>query len=163
MRRLAPFDLCGLLALVAMAAQAASAQSQPVPLGDQVEQRLQQLRKAQQPGNDPQRNNPLMLTSSELATLRNRLAECWDAPKSVRRSNLVVTVKVKFAKDGSLAEPPKVVNANPDPLFALAAKSVTAALQKCAPFKFLPVAKYDLWKDIEFMFDPREMFGDKPR
>src|SRR5215471_10022404 len=124
MRRLAPFGLCGLLAFAAIAPRAASAQSQPSPpLADQVEQRLQQMRKAQQPGNnpqprkDPQPADPLMLTSSELDMLRGRIADCWVVPKDARRQgNLRPTVQVKFAKDGSLAEPPKVLNASPDPM-----------------------------------------------
>jgi len=171
MRRLAPFGLCGLLAFAAIAPRAASAQSQPSPpLADQVEQRLQQMRKAQQPGNDPQPRkdpqpaDPLMLTSSELDALRNRLAACWDPPKALRAApSVIVSVEVKFAKDGSLAEPPKVLNSNPDPRFAAAAKSAVAALTKCAPFSFLPAAKYATWQEIVIDFDPHEMFGDKPQ
>ena len=83
-------------------------------------------------------------------------------PKSVYLSNVVVTVQVKFAKDGSLAEPPRVVNSSPDPLFPVAAKSAIAALTKCAPFSFLPPAKYEVWREIMIDFDPSVMLGDKP-
>ena len=135
----------------------ASAQSNTAgPFSDQVEQRLRELR-----------NNPLARTSSEMDTLhamRARLANCWDVPASVqKRSDMAVSVRVKFGRDGSLAGPPTIINSNPDPLFAHAAKSVTAALQKCAPFNFMPAAKYDAWKEIEITFDPREMFGNKAR
>jgi hypothetical protein len=60
-------------------------------------------------------------------------------------------------------QPPKVLNSNPDPRFAAVAKSVTAALTRCAPFSFLPVAKYAVWQEITVDFDPRTMLGDKPR
>jgi hypothetical protein len=48
-------------------------------------------------------------------------------------------------------------------MFAVAAKSATTALTKCVPFNSLPPAKYEVWKEITIDFDPREMFGDKPR
>jgi hypothetical protein len=172
MRPIASFGLRGLVALAALVPQVAWAQSKPgTPLSEQIEQRLQQMRKPQQsgtnsqPGSAPQIGiNPLMLTSSELDAFRARIADCWDVPKGVRDlTNMRVTVHVKFAKDGSLAEPPKVLNSSPDPMFAVAAKSATAALTKCAPFRFMPAAKYDGWKDIVIDFDPHEMFGGKAR
>jgi hypothetical protein len=104
------------------------------------------------------------LTSSEIQGLRNRLAACWGAPAAAyKATNLVVTLQVKFARDGSLAEPPKVLNSNPDPRFAMVAKSAITALTKCAPFSFLPAAKYAAWQEIVIDFDPHEMSGDKPR
>jgi hypothetical protein len=159
MRRLAPFGLCGLFALTLPLA--AWAQSKPtVPLDDQAEQRLQQLRNAQKPRDT---SGPPTLAPSEMQALIKRLAEYWQVPEGVRLRNVVVMVQVKFARDGSLAEPPTVVNSSPDPMFAVAAKSATAALTKCTPFSFLPPAKYQAWKEISIDFNPRELFGDKPR
>jgi hypothetical protein len=160
MKRLATFGLCGLLALILPLV--AWAQSKPAAsLGDLVEQRLQQLRGAQKPLNTP---DPNTLTAFDMQALRKRLAECWQVPEEVRNvPNLLVRVHVKLAKDGSLAEPPKVLNSNPDPLFAGAAKSAIAGLTRCAPFNFLPAAKYAAWREIVVDFDPRVLFGDKPR
>src|SRR5262249_6746697 len=112
----------------------ASVRSTPAgPLGDQAEPRLGELC-----------NGPLALTPGEMNALRARIAKCWDVPASVRkRSDMAVIVRVKLARDGSLAGPPTIMNTNPDPVFSLAAKSVTATLQKCAPFNFMPAAKYD--------------------
>ena len=31
------------------------------------------------------------------------------------------------------------------------------AIRRCQPYK-LPIAKYDVWKDVEVTFDPRDMF-----
>jgi tetratricopeptide (TPR) repeat protein len=144
----------------------ASAQSNPAtPLSDQleqrVEQRLQQLRDAPKPRNSPA---PSMLTESEMQALIRRLADCWDVPKAVLNGpDLIVTIQVKLAKDGSLAEPPKVLNSNPDPRFAAATKSAIAGVTRCAPFSFLPAAKYAAWQDMILDFNPRELFGDKPR
>ena len=32
------------------------------------------------------------------------------------------------------------------------------AILTCQPFKMLRPANYELWKDIEITFDPRDMF-----
>jgi hypothetical protein len=159
MRRFATFGLCGLLALILPLV--AWAQSKPAaPLSDQVEQRLQKLRDAQKPRNTP---DPNRLTASEMQALTRRLAECWQVPEGVRNvTNLDVTILVKLAKDGSVAEPPKVLDSNPDPRFAVAAKSAIAGLTRCAPFSFLPAAKHAAWQELSVNFNPRELFGDKP-
>ena len=112
---------------------------------------------AQSPANSP------TLTQGEMRALMNRLAACWAPPAAYNVSNLVVTVQVKFARDGSLAAPPKILNSNPDPRFAAAAQSVVAGLTRCAPFSFLPAAKYAVWQEIVVDFDPRTMLGDRPR
>ena len=58
----------------------------------------------------------------------------------------------------SLAAPPVVVNHSQHPLFAKAAASAVRAVRKCAPYNFLPAAKYAAWKDIMVDFDPRAVF-----
>jgi hypothetical protein len=60
-------------------------------------------------------------------------------------------------------QPPKVLNSNPDPRFAVAAKSVLAGLRRCAPFSFLPAAKYAAWQEITAVFDSRELIAANPR
>jgi hypothetical protein len=153
MRHVASFGLCGLLApIVPLVAWAQSGPAGPV--GEQVEQRQQK------PRSTP---DPSTLTASEIQALRKRLTECWDVPVEVRNATLHVMVHMKFAKDGSLAEPPKVLNSNPDPQFAVAAKSAIAGVTRCAPFSFLPAAKYVAWQDLTVDFNPRELFGGKPR
>ena len=34
------------------------------------------------------------------------------------------------------------------PAFRVGSESAVRAVQECAPFNFLPVAKYELWQDI---------------
>jgi len=71
----------------------------------------------------------------------------------------VVTVRIQFRKDGSLAADPIVLNRSALPLFQIAAEAATRGIRKCAPYSFMPPAKYEAWKDVEVNFDPREMFG----
>jgi hypothetical protein len=162
MKRLAPFALSAILGLTHPLAVWAQSTTPP-SVSDQVEQRLKQLRNAPQVDKNAQpaaKSNTL--TQSELNTLMKRIANCWTLPQAAREMPDPVTVQVKLAKDGSLAAPPKVVNSSPDPRFAVAAKASVAALTRCAPFSFLPAAKYDAWKEIQIDFDVRSMFGDKP-
>jgi colicin import membrane protein len=69
-----------------------------------------------------------------------------------------VLVHFDLGQDGALIALPKIMNRGSSALFQIAAESAVRAVQTCAPFKFLPAAKYDAWKEIEINFDPREMF-----
>jgi hypothetical protein len=100
------------------------------------------------------------LSMNELDVLRARLRDCWQPPAGVRDArDLVVTINIQFKKDGSLAADPKIVNRSPHPAFQVAAETAVRAIHKCAPFSFMPVAKYEVWKELELDFDPREMSG----
>ena len=100
------------------------------------------------------------LSVNELAALQARLRDCWDVPVGVQNArDLVVTVRIQFKKDGSLAADPVVLNHSSLPLFQIAAEAATRGIRKCAPFSFMPPAKYEAWKEVEVNFDPREMFG----
>jgi Tfp pilus assembly protein PilF len=141
----------------------ASAQLNPVlPPSELMEQLLKQSDEVEKPGTA---SGSTTLTASETRRLISRFASCWYVPTELRNADLKVTVQLKLAKDGSLTEPPKVLNSNsnPDPRFAVAAKSAIAGVTKCAPFDFLPAAKYAAWREMIIDFDPRDMFGDKPR
>jgi colicin import membrane protein len=97
---------------------------------------------------------------NELSALQARLRDCWDVPVGVQNArDLVVTVRIQFKKDGSLAADPLVLNHSATPLFQVAAEAATRGIRKCAPFSFMPQAKYEAWKEVEVNFDPREMFG----
>ena len=50
------------------------------------------------------------------------------------------------------------MNSGSHPAFQVAAESALRAVRNCAPYTFLPVAKYDAWKDVIVDFDPRDMF-----
>jgi colicin import membrane protein len=62
-------------------------------------------------------------------------------------------------RDGSLAAEPVVTNRSTLPVFEVASESALRAVRKCAPFNFLPPAKYAIWSDIIVDFDPSQMFG----
>ena len=101
----------------------------------------------------------LALSQNELDALRARLRQCWNVPVGLAEArDLIVTVRIQFKKDGSLQSEPLLMNHAAHPAFTAASESALRAVRSCAPYSFLPVAKYEAWKDVIIDFDPRDMF-----
>lgn len=99
------------------------------------------------------------LTQNEIDALRARIQQCWNPPAGLADArDLIVVVRIRFNQDGSLSADPTLSNANAHPTFNIAAESALRAVRRCAPYSFMPVAKYEVWKDVEVTFDPRDMF-----
>ena len=99
------------------------------------------------------------LTQSEIDALRARIQQCWNPPAGLADArDLIVVVRIRFNTDGSLSADPTLSNSGSHPTFQVAAESALRAVRRCAPYSFMPVAKYDVWKDVEVTFDPRDMF-----
>ena len=99
------------------------------------------------------------LSQNELDALRARLRDCWTVPVGLAEArDLTVTVRIMFNKDGSLSAEPRLMNHGSHPAFQAASESALRAVRRCAPYSFMPVAKYEAWKDVIVDFDPRDMF-----
>ncbi len=100
----------------------------------------------------------MALSQSELDRLRAQIQACWTPPAGVADAKgLVVSIRLMLKQDGSLSHDPVVTNRGTTSLFQVAAESALRAIRRCAPYR-LPVAKYEVWKDVEVDFDPRDMF-----
>ncbi len=75
--------------------------------------------------------------------------------------NLKVVMRVLFKQDGSVATPPQVVAGTASSFGPALAESAKRAILTCQPFTMLRPDTYQLWKDIEITFDPRDMFGGR--
>jgi outer membrane biosynthesis protein TonB len=105
------------------------------------------------------RGNAPQLSQNEMDALRARLRDCWNLPAGAADArDLNIEVHILLKPDGSLQAEPRVLNRSTNPFFQIAAESALRAVRTCAPFSFLPVAKYEAWKDIEINFDPQYMF-----
>jgi len=103
--------------------------------------------------------NAAALTQSEIDALRARIQQCWSPPVGLADArDLIVVVRIRFNQDGTLSQDPTISNVGSHPLFQIAAESALRAVRRCAPYSFMPIAKYDVWKDVEVTFDPRDMF-----
>jgi outer membrane biosynthesis protein TonB len=102
---------------------------------------------------------PAQLSQSEIDALRRRLSECWSPPVGAANApNLRVVLRVLFKRDGSVSAPPALVAGSPSPYGPAMAESAKRAILSCQPFTMLRAENYELWKDIEITFDPRDMF-----
>jgi len=103
--------------------------------------------------------NAASLSQSEIDALRARIQQCWSPPAGLADArDLIVVVRIRFNQDGSLSADPTLSNSGSHPTFHIAAESAMRAVRRCAPYSFMPIAKYDAWKDVEVTFDPRDMF-----
>ncbi len=98
------------------------------------------------------------LSQSEIDALRAQIQACWNPPPGALDSrDLIVDVRLQLNRDGSVSAEPQVMNRGSHPQFQVAAESAKRAIRRCAPYK-MPIAKYDLWQDVEVRFDPRDMY-----
>ena len=91
--------------------------------------------------------------------------QCWNIPAGAKgAAGLKVIIQVRLSPDGKLIGSPKVLNRermnlSGQEFFRTAAESALRAVRKCAPYDFLPKAQYDLWRDMEIIFDPEHILN----
>jgi hypothetical protein len=85
--------------------------------------------------------------------LRARIRQCWALPAGTDAGEVVVEIRMQLRKDGSLEVRPTVLTRNTRPMAQVVAETATRAIQMCAPYNFLPAAKYETWKDVIVAFD----------
>jgi hypothetical protein len=118
----------------------------------------------------PEKVSPVMTsmerrkaTATITTALQQMVGECWNPPTGAQNAeDLRVRVRILFNVDGELARPPEIMDKgrmNSNSFYRVAAESAARAIRRCAPYE-LPKDKFDLWKEIDFMFDPSEMLGN---
>ena len=103
------------------------------------------------------------LSISEIDLVRQQIAKCWNLPAGAKDAgNMVIEIAVAMSSDGTVRSANiKNTGLQSDPfLRAMAESALRAVLNKhCQPFK-LPRDKYDRWKTMTLVFNPKEMFGE---
>lgn len=107
------------------------------------------------------------LAASDEAKLKAAMAECWNASAIIgapEPEKLLVVIEFELNRNGTLASPPRVVNElqinlSGNQFWRVAQREALSAVNKCAPYDFLPVERYDSWKAFRFNFDPSQMVG----
>jgi len=110
---------------------------------------------------DYQASEPV--TMSEIDLVRRQIEKCWNLPAGARGAeNMVVSIRVEMNIDGTpgTASVIEQERMRGDPYYRSAAESALRAVlnPRCHPFS-LPREKYDSWKTMTLIFDPKEMFG----
>ncbi len=101
------------------------------------------------------------LTITEEDALRRQIEQCWNPPIGARDAqSLVVEVIIDVNPDRTVsnAEVVDKLRYASDPFFRAAADAAIRAVHnpRCNPLELAP-DKYDQWKRIDFLFDPRDM------
>ena len=95
------------------------------------------------------------ISASEIAALRKRMYECFNPPPAAQgREDLRVRLKIYLESDGQLSQAPEILSSVTSPLGQLVAEAAKRAVFKCNPYTFLPVEKYDNWKEVVVSFSP---------
>jgi hypothetical protein len=100
------------------------------------------------------------LSQDEISALKARISSCWSPPAGVDASTKIkASLAIVLKPDGSLAQPPALVEATPSPLGPPLIESAKRAVISCAPFTMLRPEHYQTWKELQLDFDPRELLG----
>ncbi|MFL6798806.1 MAG: hypothetical protein ACJ8F3_15460 [Xanthobacteraceae bacterium] len=98
------------------------------------------------------------LSLSELDALRQRLHQFWNVPAGAKDPQELTSVfRIKLRPDGRLAEPPMLVSGRESALAMVARENAARAINRGQPYDMLKPENYELWKDIEITFDPRDL------
>ena len=102
------------------------------------------------------------VTASEIDALRQHMRKCWVVPAGIKGAkDMAVDIKMEISKDGTVVKADIVDKARmaSDGSFRTAAESAKRAVldPQCSPLP-LPPGKYDQWKNLEFSFNPKDMY-----
>ncbi|MGF1455367.1 MAG: hypothetical protein ACFB6R_08320 [Alphaproteobacteria bacterium] len=102
------------------------------------------------------------LTVNETDAIKAQLKRCWSPPTGAPNAQeLIVTLRVNFNPDGSVAGVPRVVSSwhsQSDGYMRAATDRAVRAVLQCQPFQ-LPVERYKSWRRVDLEFDPRFLLG----
>ena len=89
--------------------------------------------------------------------LSTYLNNCWQLPDWAARRVVFFDVRMSLKQDGSLAAEPVLLSKHDDMAFPIASETALRAIYTCAPFRFLPVARYERWREVTIAFDTRAL------
>jgi outer membrane biosynthesis protein TonB len=102
------------------------------------------------------------ISISEIDYVRQQITKCWSPPAGAKDArNMIIEIAVSMNSDGTVRD--AVINntglQTDTFLRAMAESALRAVLNRhCQPFK-LPRDKFDRWKTMKLVFNPKEMLG----
>jgi colicin import membrane protein len=97
------------------------------------------------------------LSLSELDALRQKLMRLWRPPESANPKELICVFSFKLKRDGTLVDYPILVSSGKTPVGAVAREAAARAIMAGQPYDMLKPEHYEIWKEVEVTFDPRDM------
>jgi hypothetical protein len=111
-------------------------------------------------GIDAPSPTPAMAPHDDTAAFRAHVSSCSHLPPEIESGEPIkVVMRVYFKPDGTLAEPPQMLDATFSPKSSLLMKIAVNALEQCQPFTELPKDKYSKWKIMDLIVTPRALGG----
>lgn len=98
----------------------------------------------------------LPMTASEIDAIRQKVQQCWnvgDLAGGADADKLFAKISFSLNQDGSIAGRPTIEETSGGTLSRLFAERAIQAVQKCAPYDFLPQDKFSTWRDVELNFN----------
>jgi len=106
--------------------------------------------------------NQTAMTADLKAILKSEIYRCWSPNMGVPNAeNLIVKYELYLNPDGTVAQPPQsdadsASVAASNPFLYAAAEAAKRAIYACQPYR-LPADRYSQWRDVTFIFDPRDI------
>lgn len=100
------------------------------------------------------------LSISDIDAIRQQVSRHWSVPAGARDAqNMQVTLQIQILPDGTVTKVDIVDQSRygGDPFWRASADSAVRAVFAASPFQGLPTDKYDVWKNLEVVFDPKEL------
>jgi colicin import membrane protein len=105
--------------------------------------------------------NAAKLSQSEIDALRARLMSLWNPPVGIQDADQSqITIRIRFKRDGTLEGGPQVLTSGSGVQFNAMRDSAVRAVFTGQPYTMLHPDHYDIWKEIDFTFDTKDMFGN---
>ena len=105
------------------------------------------------------------LSASESARLVGllirKIQECYRPPVggAAGLEGLKVRLSFDLNREGSVLGTPRATGVDGAPVSRLAAEAAERAVFGCQPYDMLPPDKYEAWKGIDLIFNPKDLFG----
>ena len=122
--------------------------------------RLQRRRSSRSPADGsaaalPRRRS---IHRSSATTLPSRSADsstCGALPSGISPTEKIsITVRVFLNHDGTVAEAPELLDANPSTEQQTLMQNFVSGLRKCQPYTMLPQDQYGQWKTLDLVVHP---------
>ncbi len=92
-----------------------------------------------------------------MGKIQGQISECWNIPIGAKDiQNMSVRLFIALTPSGAVTDV-KIIDQlqySTDNVYRVVADSAVWAVKECSPLKDLPADKYEMWKEIEFSFDP---------
>ena len=98
------------------------------------------------------------LSQGELDAFKARVTSLWNPPAGARDpEELVLQVRIQLGRDGKVIGSPQVLTRGSSILFQVARDNAIRAINIGQPYDMLKPASYEIWKEIDITFDPRDL------